>query len=60
MVEEKLNELEVWLSSIHIVNKQLDKVCMVVDMSITNKAIKGAGGGGSSSKLSRNRLYGCF
>ena len=51
VVEEKLKELEkqdiiekideptVWLSPIHIV-KQLDKVCMVVDISVANKAIK--------------------
>ena len=51
VVEEKLKELEkqdiiekideptVWLSPIHIV-KQPDKVRMVVDMSVANKAIK--------------------
>ena len=36
---EKIDEPTVWLSPIHIV-KQLDKVRMVVDMSVANKAIK--------------------
>ena len=36
---ENIDKLTVWLSPIHIV-KQLDKVRMVVDMSVANKAIK--------------------
>ena len=54
---EKIDELTVWLSPIHIV-KQLDKVRMVVDMSIANKAIKGAGRGGVFIKIiSKSTLW---